>query len=214
MSDRNGHLKVLIANERGDRLTLVRPIFAALGHEVIVEESGNGGSLNGHAKADIALVAPGNSPEDALALIERLVEQASCPVMILTQEPDPAFVKEAAKRGAYAYITDADPSNWQSAIEIVLRRFDEYRALEGAFDKRAITERAKGILMERHSIDEAAAFWMLREHARNSNRKLVDIAAAVVDGHRLLPSQNGGSSQRWNSSQRRVRSTSGDGDRA
>jgi AmiR/NasT family two-component response regulator len=215
MSDRaNEHLRVLIANERGDRLTLVRPIFAALGHEVIVEETGNGASLNGGARADIALVAPGDSPAKALVLIERLVERGACPVIVLTQQPDPAFVKEAAERGAYGHLTDADPAGWQSAIEIVLRRFNEYRALEGAFDKRAITERAKGILMERHSIDEAAAFWMLREHARNSNRKLVDIAAAVVDGHRLLPGQSGGGSPRWGSSQRRVRSTTGDGDRA
>jgi AmiR/NasT family two-component response regulator len=41
--------------------------------------------------------------------------------------------------------------------------------------------------MERHSVDEATAFEMLREQARAANRKLVDIAAAVVDGHALLP---------------------------
>jgi response regulator NasT len=43
--------------------------------------------------------------------------------------------------------------------------------------------------MERHAIDEADAFEMLREHSRASNRKLIDLAAAVVDGHRLLPKQ-------------------------
>ena len=71
----------------------------------------------------------------------------------------------------------------------MLRRFAEYHDLEGAFGRRALTERAKGILMERHSIDEASAFEMLRDHSRDANRKLVDIAAAVVDGHRLLPKQ-------------------------
>jgi response regulator NasT len=43
--------------------------------------------------------------------------------------------------------------------------------------------------MERHSIDAPAAFELLREHARVTNRKLVDIASAVVDGHALLPKQ-------------------------
>jgi AmiR/NasT family two-component response regulator len=52
-----------------------------------------------------------------------------------------------------------------------------------------VTERAKGILMERHSIDEPTAFALLREHARSTNRKVVDVASAVVDGHRLLPKQ-------------------------
>jgi response regulator NasT len=43
--------------------------------------------------------------------------------------------------------------------------------------------------MERHDVDEAAAFEMLREHSRTHNRKLLDLATAVVDGHRLLPNQ-------------------------
>ena len=69
----------------------------------------------------------------------------------------------------------------------MLRRFAEFQNLEGAFGRRAVIERAKGILMERHGADEHVAFEMLRTHARSGNRKLVDIAAAVVDGHRLLP---------------------------
>jgi AmiR/NasT family two-component response regulator len=43
--------------------------------------------------------------------------------------------------------------------------------------------------MERHSVDEADAFHMLRDRSRSANRKLVDIAAAVVDGHALLPKE-------------------------
>ncbi len=96
-------------------------------------------------------------------------------------------MKEASKRGIFAYIIDGDAADWQGSMDIVLRRFTEFQDLEGAFGRRAMTERAKGILMERHSIDEDAAFEMLRGHARDSNRKLVDIATAVVDGHALLP---------------------------
>lgn len=107
-------------------------------------------------------------------------------MIALLHAPDPAFVREASKRGVFAYITD-DDEQWQESIDIVLRRFAEYHDLEGAFGRRALTERAKGILMERHSVDEARAFAMLRDHARASNRKLIDVASAVVDGHRLLP---------------------------
>jgi two-component system, response regulator / RNA-binding antiterminator len=69
----------------------------------------------------------------------------------------------------------------------VLSRFAEYQGLEGAFARRAITERAKGILMERHSIDEQLAFEMLRDEARRSNRKLIEIAEAVTMSVNLLP---------------------------
>jgi AmiR/NasT family two-component response regulator len=185
------HLRVLIANERKDRLALVAPIIAALGHDVIAREIEveDVGPVTARERPDVALVGLGKSSEHALGLVEKIVREAACPVIALIHAPDPEFLKEASKRGVFAFITDAEGEDWQSSIDIVLRRFTEYRDLEGAFGRRALTERAKGILMERHSIDEAAAFSMLREQARDANRKLVDIAAAVVDGHRLLPKQ-------------------------
>jgi AmiR/NasT family two-component response regulator len=183
------HLRVLIANERKDRLALVAPIVADLGHEVIAREIdvADVGPVTARERPDVALVGLGESSDHALGLIEKIVQEAACPVIALIHAPDPEFVSEASKRGIFAYITDADAKVWQSAIDIVLRRFAEYHDLEGAFGRRAVTERAKGILMERHGVDEASAFEMLREQSRNGNRKLVDVATAVVDGHALLP---------------------------
>ena len=43
--------------------------------------------------------------------------------------------------------------------------------------------------MERHSVDETTAFALLRDQSRVANRKLIDVATAVVDGHQLLPKQ-------------------------
>src|SRR5918994_3740228 len=166
------HLRVLIANERRDRLALVVPIVASLGHEVIARsiEVDEVGAMTSRERPDVALVGLGASSEHALHLIEKIVQEAACPVIVLLHEPDPRFVKEAAKRGVFAYITDRDGEEWQSSIDIVLRRFAEYQDLEGAFGRRAITERAKGILMERHAVDEARAFQMLRERSRIDNR--------------------------------------------
>jgi AmiR/NasT family two-component response regulator len=185
------HLRVLIANERKDRLALVAPIVAALGHEVIAREIDveDVGGVTARERPDVALVGLGESSDHALGLIERIVHEAACPVIALIHAPDPHFVKEASKRGVFAYITDAEGQDWQSSIDIVLRRFAEYHDLEGAFGRRAIIERAKGILMERHSVDDTTAFDMLRDQSRVANRKLFDLAAAVVDGHRLLPKQ-------------------------
>ena len=192
MSDRETeHLRVLIANERKDSLALVVPLVAALGHEVIAREIevADVGAVTLRERPDVALVGLGESSDHALGLIEKIVQEAACPVIVLLHAPDPRFLREASKRGVFAYITDAEGEDWQSSIDIVLRRFAEYHDLEGAFGRRAITERAKGILMERHSVDEARAFQMLRDESRTANRKLIDVATAVVDGHRLLPKQ-------------------------
>jgi response regulator NasT len=182
-------LRVLIANERKDRLALIAPVVIGLGHEVIAREIevDDVAAVTVRERPDVALVGLGESSDHALDLIEKIVREAACPVIALLHTHDPEFVNEAAKRGVFAHINDQDVDDWQSAIDIVLRRFAEYHDLQGAFGRRALTERAKGILMERHAIDEAAAFEMLREQSRVGNRKLIDLAAAVVDGHRLLP---------------------------
>jgi response regulator NasT len=190
-SSERKHLRVLIANERKDRLALVAPIVVALGHEVIAREIEveDVGAVTAAERPDVALVGLGRSTQHALDLIDRIVHEAACPVIVLLHARDPEFIEEASKRGVFAHINDADVHDWQSSIDIVLRRFAEYQELQGAFGRRTMIERAKGILMERHGISGDAAFELLREHSRTDNRKLMDLATAVVDGHRLLPKQ-------------------------
>ncbi len=192
-SQETQRLRVLIANQRRDRLEQVAEVVAALGHEVVASEVEitEVGEVTGRERPDVALVGLGENSEHALHLIERIVREAACPVIVIIHAPDPWFINEAAKRGVFAYISDGDPQDWQSSIDIVLRRFAEYQNLEGAFGRRAIIERAKGILMERHSVGEQEAFNLLRNHARSRNRKLIDVASAVVDGHALLPGRSG-----------------------
>lgn len=191
--DASEHLRVLIANQRPQRLEHVAATVVGLGHEVIARsiEVEDVAALTARERPDVALVGLGESSQHALDLIDQIVRGATCPVIALLETEDHAFINEAAKRGIFAYITDGDPDDLQSSIGIVLRRFAEFQNLEGAFGRRALIERAKGILMERHSIDEPHAFELLRTHARSTNRKLTDVASAVVDGHRLLPASPG-----------------------
>jgi AmiR/NasT family two-component response regulator len=101
---------VLIANERKDRLALVAPIVMALGHEVIAREIDveDVGAVTSRERPDVALVGLGSSSAHALGLIEKIVKEAARPVIVLLHAPDPAFVKEASKRGVFAHISDAD----------------------------------------------------------------------------------------------------------
>ena len=184
-------LRILIANERKDRLKLTTGLVAAMGHEVIARsvEVSEVAAATAQAMPDVALVGLGESSEHALELISQIVQEAACPVIAILETQDPEFVNEAAKRGVFAYVTHRDPEELQGAVDIVLRRFAEFHRLEGALGRRALTERAKGILMERHRIDEREAFELLRSHARRTGRKLIDIAQAVTTSHLLLVTQ-------------------------
>ncbi|MFL5950569.1 MAG: ANTAR domain-containing response regulator [Gaiellaceae bacterium] len=186
------HLRILIANEQQDRLTLVAALVTSLGHEVIAPElqGTEAVQLTHQTQPDVALVGVGEDAADALELIDGIVREAACPVIAILPDANDAFVREAARLGVFAYIVDDDPAAWQNMIEIVLRRFADYQSLEGAFGRRAQIERAKGILMERHGIPEDAAFALIRDEARSSNRRVIDVAEAILGGHSLLPSSS------------------------
>jgi AmiR/NasT family two-component response regulator len=187
-------LRVLVANGDRERIEQIASVVNVLGHDVVARDTAldEVGALTAAERPDVALVILGESSEHALGLIGRIVKEATCPVIAILDVTDRDFINEAAKLGIFAYVvapgTSEASEELQSSIDIVLRRFAEYHELEGAFGRRAVTERAKGILMERHCVDERAAFAMLRDHSRRTNRKVVDVAEAVVGSHRLLPS--------------------------
>src|SRR5579862_9251025 len=186
--DEARHLRVLIANEKRERLELLAQVVAGLGHEVIAREIyvKEVGAVTARERPDVALVGLGLHSEHALDLITEIVRESSCPVIALLSANDPSYVHEAAKRGVFAYIVDTTPEELQSALDITLQRFAEYHSLQGAFGRRAVIEQAKGILMARHSIDADGAFEMLRDHSQHNGHKLADVAAAVVDSHLVL----------------------------
>jgi AmiR/NasT family two-component response regulator len=181
-------LRVLITDGLASRHEEVVRTVTSLGHEVV----GAGISLNGdHPTSpeppDVALVIVGEHSDEALDLIRTIVREAACPVIAILDVQDRAFIDKAARIGIFSSIAHAgDLEEMQTSMDIALQRFAEYHALEGAFERRAVTERAKGILMERGSLDEQQAFHLLREHARRTNRKVVDVAGSILESHRLL----------------------------
>jgi AmiR/NasT family two-component response regulator len=183
-----GHLRVLVANQLARRAQAVSEIARSLGHEVVALELNvaHVAERTRQEHPDVALVGLGESSQHALELIEQIVRSAACPVILVLDARDQDFVNEAAQRGVFAYIVEGDEQQLQSALDIVLRRFAEYHNLEGAFGRRATIERAKGILMAIHGIDEHQAFELLRNHSQRDGRKLVDIAEAVTQTHRLV----------------------------
>lgn len=186
--DGSTSLRILIANERKDRLQRIAKIVTGLGHEVVSRELevAEVAAATEREHPDLAFVGLGISGLHALEMISEIVREASCPVIALLESEDPSWVNEAAKRGIFAYIVDGNAEEMQGAIDITLRRYSEYTNLEGAFARRAVIERAKGIMMARQAIDEKEAFERLRTQSRNTGRKLFQIAEAVVESHLLL----------------------------
>jgi AmiR/NasT family two-component response regulator len=190
-------LRILAADEDEEALERTSAVLAQLGHEVTgtAVELAQVTEAIAREEPELSVVLVHNDDEHALDLIEEITAFANGPVIALLVEEDADFVRRAAERGIHASVRDGDAEALQSAIEIALRRHTETQKLteqvhrlETALERRALIERAKGILMERHGLTERAAFDRLRAHARSNNRTVVDVSAAVTDGHGLLAS--------------------------
>jgi transcriptional regulator with GAF, ATPase, and Fis domain len=71
--------------------------------------------------------------------------------------------------------------------------------LQTALNTRVLIEQAKGVVAERLHVDVAEAFALLRSEARSGNRRLSDLAQAIVDGSEQLsrpPTPPGSSTRR------------------
>ncbi len=190
------NLRVLIADEDESALEGLRATLEGLGHEVMpfavsVREAAE---LISREDPNLTIVMVHQDDEHALSLISEAVEFASGPVIATVRDGDADFLARAAEHGISAYVRGTEPESVQGAIEVALRRYREMAQLagkvdqlEGALQRRVVIERAKGILMERHSADERQAFELLRENARSSSRRVVEVAQSVIDGHALLP---------------------------
>jgi AmiR/NasT family two-component response regulator len=194
-SDLRG-LKVLLADQDDGALRITAALVRELGHEVSEMAIGvrEAAEIIARDDPDLSIVVVYQDDGYALDLIEEIVEYARGPVIALVDREDPSFVARAARRGIYAYARAGTAESIQSAIEVAIRRHADKRALteqvqrlESALERRAMIERAKGIIMERHSVSEREAFDRLRDHARSRNRTVVDVAASVAEGHALLP---------------------------
>jgi response regulator NasT len=189
-------LKVLLADEDEGALRITAALVRDLGHEVTEMAIGvqEAAEVIVRDEPDLSIVVVYKQDGYALALIDEISEFARGPVIAILEREDAEFVAAAAERGIYAYSRLGDAESIQSAIEVAMRRHrekwelvEQVRRLESALERRAVIERAKGILMERHNVDERRAFDRLREHARSRNRTVVDVAASVAEGHALLP---------------------------
>jgi AmiR/NasT family two-component response regulator len=189
-------MKVLLADQDEGALRIAAALVRDLGHEVAELAVGvqEAAEVIARDDPDLSIVVVYEDDDYALGLIEEIAEYARGPVIAMVEKEDPEFVSAAAKRGIYAYAREGMADSIQSAIEVAVRRQAEQRELaeqverlETALERRALIERAKGILMERHNIGEREAFDRLRNHARSRNRTVVDVSASVAEGHALLP---------------------------
>lgn len=189
-------LRVLAADENQAALTQTAQLLEGLGHDVTacVASVGDAIEVIARDELDAAVVVVHEDVSHALDLIEEISEASSGPVVAVLHEPSTGFVEAAAERGISAVASPPTAEELQAALEVAMRRHadamrlsEQVGQLEHALARRAMIERAKGMLMERHGLSERGAFEALRAHARSTSRQVVAVARDVAEAGLDLP---------------------------
>jgi two-component system, response regulator / RNA-binding antiterminator len=181
---------IALAGKHGGYANELAAALAWVGNDVLLPDlhPGSAGSELARTGAEVVIVvaAVDDDRAAALSLIGAARHEGHLPVVAAIEAGDAEWTSAAVAAGASVTLTDWTPEGLYGAVHAACERFADLRRLEEAFETRATIERAKGVLMESRGISADAAFGLLRDESRRSNRKVMEIADAVVSSHLLL----------------------------
>jgi len=189
-------LRILIADDESIRLMSLRNQLAALGH-VVVAEASNGQeaiALATRTQPDLAILDIRMPLVDGIEAAERITQVRPIPIILLTAYSETQLVERAAQANISAYLMKpVSEEDLLPAITLALTRFREFQAsqqevanLREALESRKKIEQAKGILMRRLGLGEAEAYRRLQRQSQETNRKLAQVAEAIITADQLL----------------------------
>jgi two-component system, response regulator PdtaR len=189
-------LRVLIADDESLRLMSLREQLEKLGHRVIAEASDgrSAADLARELKPDLAILDIKMPELDGIAAAEIMMNDRPLPIILLTAYSEKDLAERAASAHVSAYLMKpVSESDLLPAIALATSRFAEFQSLhkevddlKEALETRKLVERAKGILMRRLDLTEEEAFRRLQRRSQNENRKLGEIAEAIITADGML----------------------------
>jgi response regulator NasT len=123
-----------------------------------------------------------------------LSDNHPCPIIVFTDDADRVSIEKAIAAGISAYVVQGyAPQRIVPVIDTAIHRFNRTTAVAAVLnamklklEDRKLIEQAKGIVMKKTAVDEAAAYKTLRDMAMNSNVKMSEIARSIVTAAELL----------------------------
>lgn len=191
------NIRVVIAEDEAIIRLDLREILEEEGYQV-VGEAGRGDralELVRELKPDLAILDVKMPAMDGLEVARLIDQEKICGVLILTAFSQREMVEHARDAGALAYLVKPfQKSDLIPAIEVAIGRFRELQALTGhvealgeQIEARKIVDRAKGYLIDEHSMKEKEAFAFIQRTAMQERTRMRDVAERILSGD-LKPS--------------------------
>ncbi|MGA0862418.1 MAG: ANTAR domain-containing response regulator [Ilumatobacteraceae bacterium] len=185
-------IRVVIAEDEAIIRLDLKETLEEEGYEV-VGETGRGDKaveLVRQLRPDLAILDIKMPGMDGIEAARLITADRICGVLVLTAFSQREIIEEARDAGALAYLVKPfQKSDLIPAIEVAIGRFNELRALNGEIDAlgqqletRKILDRAKGVLIDSHSMTEADAYGWIQRAAMNQRSTMKAVAEKIVDG--------------------------------
>ncbi|MFB3880413.1 MAG: ANTAR domain-containing response regulator [Armatimonadota bacterium] len=198
--------RVVLAEDESAVAASVAGQLQAMGHRVI-GEAGTGEEavkLAAECRPDVIVMDIRMPDCDGIEAARRIAEQTPTPVVFLTGYFDSELLAGATAAGGLAYLLKpASSEQLAAALELARTRFaeitdlkDHIARLNEALEARKLVARAKGILMAHHGISENEAHKRMQREASRANRKLVDLARAIISAQPFMPDKGSADAER------------------
>ena len=143
---------------------------------------------------DIVLIDLGNPSRDVLEEYFAVSRALARPIAMFVDESDDDAIAASIDAGVSAYVVDGLAAHRiRPLLDLAVRRFNAFARLQadlaeaqGKLAERDTVDKAKRILMQSKRLSEPEAYAELRRKAMSSNRRISEIAEAVVTAHDLL----------------------------
>jgi response regulator NasT len=160
---------------------------------------------------DVLIVDAESGARDAIEHVVWASRDAPRPIVLFTDEHDPAHVREAVAVGVVAYVVAGlSPERVRPVMDVAMARFEHERGLKRELAQareqiddlnreqgreadglspqerdrqrqRELIARAKAVLMRQHELTEPQAYARLRKTAMNQSATIADIAQRLLD---------------------------------
>ncbi|GAB7125757.1 ANTAR domain-containing protein [Silvimonas sp. JCM 19000] len=189
-------LRVLLVTDTAKAIGALRDTLLQQGYDVLPDAVSSTALLRAveQQHPDVVIIDTESPSRDTLEQLAVMNATAPRPVVMFTHDANQQLIRAAVGAGVTTYVVDGLAAEKLSPIiEVALVRFAEDDRLrqrlakvEQQLSDRKLIDRAKGVLMDKRGLTEAAAYELLRTQAMKQGQKLADVARQLINMSDLL----------------------------
>lgn len=189
-------MRIVIIDDKGARASVLEDGLHEAGYDDIhvVPPTGAFVSRIERLVPDVVLMDLGSPSRDTLEEMLLVSRALARPIAMFVDQSDEQMIAAAIDAGVSAYVVDGlRKDRVKPILDLAVRRFTAFARMQAELTDartqladRKVIDRAKAILMQQRSLAEPEAYALLRSTAMNQNKRMAEVAEALITAHELL----------------------------